>query len=79
MYEIKNRTAGPVQLVIRSRNSYSPLVERKHSHAFTCLNIPGFRTVLIEDERIVDKYLEQCKTWKLLSYRQIPDKKLKQE
>lgn len=69
MYEVKNRTSGPVQLVIRSRNSYSPLVERRHSAALTCLNIPGFKTVYVEDERIVNKYLEQCKSSGLLSYK----------
>lgn len=66
MIEIKNITSGPVQLVIRSQNSYSAMVPRKHSAAFTCLNIPGFKTILIEDERIIDKYLQQNESKGLL-------------
>lgn len=75
MYEIKNKTPGPVQLIIRSVDSRSPMVERKHSAAFTCLNIPGFKTVLLEDERVIDKYLKQNEKWGLLSHRTLEDNK----
>lgn len=66
MIEIKNITSGPVQLVIRSKNSYSSMVPRKHSAAFTCLNIPGFQTILLEDERVIDTYLKQSEKKGLL-------------
>jgi hypothetical protein len=53
MIEIKNKTRGPVQLVVRSK-----LAPR----AFTTLNIPGIgnskNVVFVEDERIIPKFLK---------------------
>ncbi len=75
MFEIRNKTAGPIQLIIRSRDSYSPMVPRKHSAAFTCLNIYGFKTILLEDEQVIDKYLKHNEKLGYLSHKVIQDKK----
>lgn len=66
MIEIRNKTAGPVQLIVRSFSN-----RREHAKAFTTLNIPGHKTVLLEDERVVPEYLERSKQWKLLSARYV--------
>lgn len=68
MMEIKNRTSGPVQLLVKS---FSP--RREHSNAFTVQNIPGHKTIRLADERIVDEYLQRNKAWGLISYKYIPD------
>ena len=66
MIEIRNKTTGPVQLIVRSFSD-----RRKHVKQLTCMNIPGLRTVLIEDERGVDKYIKQAESWGLISTRRI--------
>ena len=68
MIEIRNRTAGPIQLVVRSFSD-----RREHAKAMTILNIPGRKTILLEDERIVPNDLERKVKWGLLSTRTITD------
>lgn len=66
MIEIRNKTAGPVQLIVRSFSD-----RREHAKALTRLNIPGHKKIHLADERIVPEYLERCKRWGLLSARTI--------
>jgi len=63
MIEIKNRTPGPIQLMVRSFSK-----RNEHPKAFTTLTIPGFKTILLEDDEVITKYLERNKNWGLLSY-----------
>ena len=74
MIEIKNRTAGCVQLIVKS---FSP--RREHSKAFTCLNIPGHKKVRISDKRAVRTYIERSEKWGFISTRYIPDSELEQD
>jgi len=66
MIEVRNKTPGPVQLVVRSFSD-----RREHAKAMTVLNIPGRKTVLLEDERVVSEYLDRNVKWGLLTTRQI--------
>lgn len=70
MIEIKNKTKGPVQLLIRSRKS---------PRSFTTLNVPGVgagnNTYLIEDERSTE-YVERAEQMGLISTRHITKKDL---
>jgi hypothetical protein len=68
MIEIRNKTSGPVQLVVKS---FSP--RREHAKALTVLNIPAKKTRLLKDEQVVDTYLERNIKWGLLSARHIPN------
>jgi hypothetical protein len=67
MIEIRNKTKGPVQLVVRSR---------KAPRAFTTLIIPGVgkghNVRLIEDELNTD-YIERVEKMGLISTRYIPN------
>jgi len=74
MIKIRNKTSGPVQLIVRS---FSP--RREHAKAFTCQNIPAHQTILLPDERVVDTYLERSKKWGLLSATYIPDNEVHKE
>jgi hypothetical protein len=70
MIEIKNKTRGPVQLVIRSR---------KAPKAFTTLNIPGVgagnNIYYLEDERNTE-YVERAAKMGLISTRYVTNKEL---
>jgi hypothetical protein len=70
MIEIKNKTKGPVQVLIRSRKS---------SKSFTTLNIPGIgsgrNTYLMEDERNTE-YVDRVEKMGLISTRHITKKEL---
>lgn len=70
MIEIKNKTNGPIQLVIRSRTS---------PRSFTTLNIPGIgagnNIYLLEDERNTE-YVERAEQMGLISTRHITSKEL---
>ncbi len=74
MIEIRNKTAGPVQLIVRS---FAP--NREHAKAFTSKNIPGRTTILLSDEQVVDTYLERNKKWGFLSARYIPNDEIPSE
>lgn len=71
MIEIRNKTRGPVQLVIRSK---------KAPKAFTTLNVPGIgagnNIYLLEDERNTE-YVERAEKLGLISTRQLSNKELK--
>lgn len=70
MIEIKNKTKGPVQVLIRSRKS---------PKSFTTLNIPGIgsgrNTYLMEDERNTE-YVERAEKLGLISTRHLTKKEL---
>lgn len=70
MIEIKNKTRGPVQILIRSRRS---------PKAFTTLNVPGIgagnNVYLLEDERTTE-YVERAEKIGLISTRRITKKEL---
>jgi len=65
MIEIKNKTKGPVQVIVRSR---------KAPRAFTTLNIPGVgkgqNIRLIEDE-LVTEYIDRVEKMGLISTRYV--------
>lgn len=71
MIEITNKTRGPVQLVIRSRNA---------PKSFTTLNLPGVgagnNRYYLEDERSTE-YVERAEKLKLISTRRISNRELK--
>lgn len=71
MHEIKNLTNGPVQLVIKSLAE-----DRPHSQAMTTLNIPGFQTKYIKDERIIKEYLKRGENYGLITSRVISDNEI---
>lgn len=70
MIEIKNKTRGPVQILIRSRRS---------PKAFTTLNVPGIgggnNTYMLEDERSTE-YVERAEKMGLISTRHVTKKEL---
>lgn len=72
MIEIKNKTLGPFQLLVRSK---------KAPRAFTTLNIRGIgkgdNVVLVEDERIIPEILERGIKTGMITTRYIENKKVK--
>jgi hypothetical protein len=70
MIEIKNKTKGPVQVLIRSRKS---------PKSFTTLNIPGVgsgrNTYIMEDERNTE-YVDRIEKMGLISTRHLTKKEL---
>jgi hypothetical protein len=68
MMEMKNKTKGPVQILIRSRKS---------PKAFTTLNVPGIgagnNIYLLEDERNTE-YVERAEKMGLISTRYLTQK-----
>lgn len=72
MIEIKNKTRGPVQLLIRSKQA---------PRQFTTINIPGIgkdkNTIFIEEEKIVQEILDRVVKLGMISTRYIPNKKVK--
>jgi len=70
MIEIKNKTRGPVQILIRSRKS---------PRAFTTLNVPGVgagnNTYMLEDERNTE-YVDRAEKMGLISTRHLTKKEL---
>lgn len=70
MIEIKNKTKGPVQVLIRSRKS---------PKSFTTLNIPGVGSgkniYVMEDERNTE-YVERAERLGLISTRHLTKKEL---
>lgn len=70
MIEIKNKTRGPVQILIRSRKS---------PKSFTTLNVPGIgsgnNTYMLEDERNTE-YVERAEKMGLISTRHLTKKDL---
>jgi len=72
MLEIRNKTRGPVQLIVKSFSN-----RREHSKSFTTLNIPGLQTVMLEDERVYDVSVERLKKWDMISARYIPNNEIK--
>lgn len=73
MFEIKNKSRSPVQLLIRSLTA---------PQQFTLLNIPGIglgkNTVLLEDERLVEDIAKRLEKKGLISTRYIPNASVKQ-
>lgn len=69
MIEIKNRTKGPIQLVVKS----------KAAKSFTTLNIPGIgagnNTYFLEDERQTE-YIDRAERLGLISTRHFTKKEL---
>jgi hypothetical protein len=74
MFEIKNKTRGPVQLVVRSKKS---------PRSFTTLIIPGVgkgkNVRLISDESMTDYVIRVEKNFGLISTRYIPNAELVSE
>ena len=70
MIEIKNKTKGPIQVLIRSRRS---------PKSFTTLNIPGIgsgrNTYLMEDERNTE-YVDRAEKMGLISTKHLTKKEL---
>ena len=70
MIEIKNKTKGPVQVLIRSRKS---------PKSFTTLNIPGIGSgkniYMLEDERNTE-YVDRAEKLGLISTRHLTKKEL---
>lgn len=70
MIEIKNKTRGPVQILIRSR---------KAPKSFTTLNVPGIgagnNIYYLEDERNTE-YVERAEKMGLISTRHLTKKEL---
>jgi hypothetical protein len=70
MIEIKNKTRGPVQILIRSRKS---------PKAFTTLNVPGVgagnNIYMLEDERNTE-YVDRAEKMGLISTRHLTKKEL---
>ena len=74
MIEVKNKTKGPVQLVVRSKLA---------PKAFATLVIPGIgaskNVVTIADEMIVPDILERVEKTGMIATRYIENKKVKGE
>lgn len=72
MIEIKNKTKGPVQLLIRSRTA---------PRQFTTINIPGIgndkNVILLEEEKIIQEILDRVVKMGMISTRYVPNKKVK--
>lgn len=70
MIEIKNRTKGPIQILIRSRKS---------PKSFTTLNVPGMgagnNVYLLEDERNTE-YVARAEQMGLISTRHLTKREL---
>ena len=66
MIEIRNKTPGPVQIIVRSFSE-----RRTNAKAFTVLNIPGFQIREISDERAIDLYLNRAKREGLITTRYV--------
>lgn len=68
MIEITNRTAGPIQLIVRSK---------KRTRAFTTLIVPGRgsgnNVKVIEDE-LYTEYIDRAEGFGLISTRKITNK-----
>ena len=68
MYELKNKTRGPVQVIVRSKMA---------PRAFTTLNIPGIgkgkNTVYIDDERHTE-YIDRVENMGLIVTRYIDNR-----
>ena len=71
MIEIRNRTHGPVQLIIRSFSD-----RREHAKAMTVLNIPGKKSILLAEERVVQSDLDRKVAWGLLAFKTIKGKEV---
>ena len=69
MIEIRNKSAGPVQIVVRSFSD-----RREHAREMTVLNIPGKKTFEISEERVVPGELERKKKMGLINFRTIKNK-----
>ena len=74
MIKIRNKTNGPVQLIVKSFSN-----RREHAKALTVKNIPANLPVYLSDERIVDEYLQRSEKWGLLSATYIPDNEVHKE
>lgn len=60
--KIRNKTPGPVQLVVRSFSD-----RREHAKAMTVKNIYGHKTIFLKDEQVVSEYLDKNIKWGLLT------------
>ena len=69
MYEIRNKTKSPVQVIVRSK---------KAPRAFTTLIIPGIgaenNTRIVADE-LMTEYIERVEKMQLISTKYIPNVK----
>lgn len=72
MYEIKNKTVGPIQLAVKS---FSGLTEDRVG--LTVLNIPSRNVFFVEEERIVPEYLNRSVNEGLLACRLVTKKEFK--
>lgn len=72
MIEVKNKTRGPFQLLVRSK---------KAPRAFTTLNIRGIgkgnNVVLLEDERVIPEILDRGIKTGMITTRYIENKNVK--
>ena len=66
MIEVRNKTEGPTQLVVRSFSGATD-----DAVAFTVLNIPGRNTYYIEDDRVVQVYVERSEKEGLIAWRKV--------
>lgn len=66
MREIRNKSEGPTQLVVRSFAGATD-----NANEFTVLNIPGRNIFFIEDDRIVDVYVKRSEQQQLIASRKI--------
>lgn len=68
MIEIKNKTRGPIPIIVRSKNG---------PREFTTLAIPGTgsgkNVIYLEDEKKTE-YIERLEDRKLITIRVLPDK-----
>mgnify|MGYP003420474085 FL=1 len=63
MIKVKNKTKGPVSVIVKSFSA-----KRQHTKSLTSLLIPGLKTVLISDERAILPHLEKLRKEGLISF-----------
>lgn len=72
MIEVRNKTHGPVQIMLRSKTA---------PRSFTTLHIPGIgkgnNIRLIAEERIIPEILERVEKTGMITTRYIENKKVK--
>lgn len=79
MYEVKNLTKSPVQIVIKSFATKNPNSKSfMKPKRFTTLNIFGNKREYISDERVYESHLETLRKKGLISYRYLDDKLVSQ-
>ena len=74
MLEIRNKTPGPINLTVRSFSD-----KRVHTNAMTCKVLPGREKCILEDEQVVNTYIERYKKWGLIATKYIPNTRVKEK